>query len=334
MNVLTTKGWEDYALLDSGGGKRLERFGSYVLVRPDPQCIWSPTLPAADWEKADAVFEKKSDGKEGWIRKSAVPERWLMKYKDLSFYAKLSPFKHTGVFPEQHLMWDWMSSVILPARLSGGSANEGSHKIDSSLSVQNDEKEIAALPSIARHENNTKELGTKHQINVLNLFGYTGIASLAAAVAGAKVTHVDASHPTIGWARENQEASGLTDKPIRWIPDDCVKFVAREVKRGVRYDGIIMDPPIFGHGPDGERWEFFDSFPHLLTLCKQVLTEKPLFIIINAYAISASSIMLENILQDTMRELGGEIESGELALEEESGRLLSTGIFARWVATQ
>lgn len=286
VHVLITKGWDDYALLDSGNGKRLERFGTYRLVRPDPQCIWEPHLTEEEWGKADAVFVKGENGKEEWIRKTAVPHKWLMKYKDISFYAKLSPFKHTGVFPEQHLMWDFITQKI-------GQANR--------------------------------------EVNILNLFGYTGIASLVSASAGAKVTHVDASYPTIGWARENADVSGLSDKPIRWIMDDCVKYVRREVKRGVRYDGIIMDPPVFGHGPEGERWEFFANFPPLLNLCREVLSEKPLFLVINAYAISASSIMLENIVKDLMKNFHGTVDSGELALQEEaSERLLSTGIFCRW----
>jgi 23S rRNA (cytosine1962-C5)-methyltransferase len=168
---------------------------------------------------------------------------------------------------------------------------------------------------------------------VLNLFGYTGIASLAAASAGAEVTHIDASYPTIGWARENQKLSGLESKPIRWILDDCLKFVEREVRRGNKYEGIIMDPPVYGHGPKGEKWDFNISFPQLLNLCIKLLSSQKSFLIINAYAVSASSVMLENILQDFFKE--GTIESGELALEEsESKRKLSTGIFARWSATR
>ena len=286
MTILSTAGWQDYELLDSGNGHRLERFGEFTLVRPDPQIIWKPSLPQTIWDKADAIFEKTSGDKGNWKTQKNIPERWLMKYKDLRFYAKLSPFKHTGIFPEQSLQWDWMQERL-------------------------------------RSTNRTQ--------NVLNLFGYTGIASIAAAQAGAKVTHIDASYPTIGWARENQKASGLEDKPIRWILDDAIKFCNREIKRGVKYDGIIMDPPIYGHGPKGERWSFNESFPSLLEICSQILTEQPNFIIINAYAISASAIMLKNVLNDFMKSFGGSIEIGELALQEKSaGRLLSTGIFARW----
>ncbi|MGH7203366.1 MAG: class I SAM-dependent rRNA methyltransferase [Candidatus Levyibacteriota bacterium] len=299
MKILSTPGWDEYALLDSGEGMRLERFGTYRLVRPDPQIIWKPRLSPAEWEKADALYDGE---KKKWINKKHVPEKWLMHYKDLSFYAKLSPFKHTGVFPEQMLQWEFISSVI------------------TSRAKQSRSKEIASSSSTPRND-----------VKILNLFGYTGIASLIAAHAGASVTHIDASRPTIGWARENQTASNLTDKPIRWILDDAMKFVQREVKRGVVYDGIIMDPPIYGHGPGGEKWDFNDSFPKLLSLCKSILSKQPLFILVNAYAISASCLMLENVLNDYVSDLGGTIEVGELALEEQSAkRLLSTGIFARW----
>lgn len=279
MIVLSTSGWSDYKLLDSGGGQRFEQFGKYKLIRPDPQIIWKSHLPKSEWEKADAVFEDE------WIS-ADVPDKWLMQYKDLSFYAKLTPFKHTGVFPEQCLQWDWMRAKIKSAK--------------------------------------------KH-VNVLNLFGYTGIATLACAAEGAKVTHLDASHPAVSWARENQAASNLADKPIRWIIDDALKFTGREIKRGIKYDGILMDPPIYGHGPNGERWDFNKDFPDLLNNCRQILSDTPLFILVNAYAISSSALMLENVLQDITEGLGGQIECGELAIKEQSSdRLLSTGIFGRW----
>lgn len=293
MKILSTPGWEEYELLDTGDGHRLERFGKYILVRPDPQIIWKPHLPQSEWLKADAIFQKN---KEQWQNRNHVPPKWLMQYENLAFYAELSPFKHTGVFPEQMLQWEWMKQKL---------NSQNSH-------LKNSEK----------------------QLKILNLFAYTGIASLVCAEAGAAVTHVDASRPTIGWAKQNQLASKLANKPIRWILDDASKFVEREIKRGVRYDGIIMDPPIYGHGPKGEKWNFNTSFPRLLELCRRVLSDKPLFVLINAYAISASSLMLENVLQDFAKNLGGEIEAGELALEEKgSKRLLSTGIFARWSRT-
>jgi 23S rRNA (cytosine1962-C5)-methyltransferase len=293
MTVLSTQGWNEYELLDSGEGYRLERFGEYRLARPDPQAIWKKHLDQTEWLRVDAIFQKADDGKEKWIFKEKVPAKWLMRYKDISFFASLSPFKHTGVFPEQIMQWDWIDKKI--------------------------KSEILNLKS------------KEEKPNILNLFAYTGIASLVCAQAGAKVTHVDASKPTISWARENQMASSLQDKPIRWILDDAIKFTKREVKRGIRYDGIIMDPPVYGHGPNGERWDFKESFPQLLEVCKEVLSVNPLFILINAYAISSSALMLENVLKDMMKDLGGQVEVGELALQEKnSDRLLSTGIFGRW----
>lgn len=283
MTILQTAGWKDYELIDTGDGYRLERFGKYRLVRPDPQIIWKPKLMKKEWDSADAIFDKKT---EKWQNKNNVPAKWLLQYENLSSFAELSPFKHTGLFPEQVLQWNWMQD---------------------------------------------KMQATNRSLNVLNLFAYTGIATLVAAANGARVTHVDASKPTIKWAKANQEASNLSDKPIRWILDDAVKFVQREIKRGVTYDGIIMDPPVYGHGPNGEKWNFYTSFPYLLELCRQVLSDKPVFLIVNTYAISASALMLENCLKDFSAGIGGKIEVGELALQEKSaGRLLSTGIFGRW----
>jgi 23S rRNA (cytosine1962-C5)-methyltransferase len=286
MLILKTSGFDDYELLDSGNGQRLERFGKYVLQRPDPQAIWNKLLPSSVWSSADAVYEKLGNNKGHWINKNNIPERWLMKYKELSFYAELTPFKHTGVFPEQSLQWDFIQEKISKA---------------------------------------------SRPVKVLNLFAYTGIASLAAASAGASVTHLDASRPMIGYAKDNQTASNLSDKPIRWILDDALKFTGREIKRENKYDAIIMDPPIYGHGPGGERWDFNEHFPLLLKNCRQILTDNPLFIVVNAYAISSSALMLENVLNDYLKELSGTIEVGELALEEKANkRVLSTGIFARW----
>jgi 23S rRNA (cytosine1962-C5)-methyltransferase len=286
MTILTSPGWDDYELLDSGYGFRLERFGKYRLVRPDPQIIWKTRLSLQDWKNVDARFDPE---KKQWILNQTMPEKWLMHYAGVSFYAKLSPFKHTGVFPEQILQWEWIKKKI---------------------------KDADKKPA---------------DIKILNLFGYTGIASLVCASLGASVAHIDASRPTLGWARENQAVSNLSDRPIRWILDDAMKFVQREVKRGVKYDGILMDPPIYGHGPGGETWDFNESFPKLLALCRKVVTQKPLFILINAYASSSSSVMLENVLNDYVSDMEGTIESGELALIEKSGgRLLSTGIFTRW----
>lgn len=278
MNLLTTLGFPDYELIDTGDGKRLERFGAYRLVRPDPQSIWKPSLDVSEWDKADAVFESDK-----WVKKSGIPDKWLMKWKDISFYAKLTPFKHTGVFPEQSIHWEFIQDKVKNAN---------------------------------------------RKINVLNLFAYTGIASLVAAESGAKITHLDASKPTIAWAKENQEASGLENKPIRWILDDAIKFTAREIKRGNKYDTIIMDPPVYGHGPSGEIWDFSKSLPTLLANCSKIISDKPLFLIINGYAVSTSSETLKNIVHSFFPNM--KVESGELGIEEKSEkRILSTGIFVR-----
>lgn len=271
---------KDYELIDSGDGRRLERFGKYILDRPDPQIIWKKTLPEEEWKKADAIF------RDGWQNRN-VPPKWQMEYNGVKFWAKLAPFKHTGVFPEQAGQWDYINNQIIKS--------------------------------------------TNLQINVLNLFAYTGIATLFAAKAGAKVTHVDASRPAITWANENRDLNGMQGAAIRWIVDDALKFSAREIKRGIKYDAIIMDPPIYGHAPNGTPWDFNKDFPKLLENCKQILSTKPLFVLVNAYAISSSSITLANTLQGYFGNLSGKIENGELTLKEKSGgRLLSTGIWAKW----
>lgn len=286
MEILIAKPWEDYMLLDSGRGKRLEKFGPYTLVRPDPQAIWQQKLPETTWHHADAVFEKNAK-QDPWQYNKTLPKKWLMQFEDLSFWVQPTSFKHMGVFPEQSVHWQWLQKKITSAQ---------------------------------------------RPVTVLNLFGYTGIATLAAAAAGAAITHVDASKPSITWARENQKASKLLDKQIRWIPDDVLTFMRREIRRGNTYDAIIMDPPIYGHGLKGEVWHFHEQFPQLLELAKTLLSKDPLFILANAYAISSSALMLQNLFTDFFETLGGNITSGELAIEERSGRLFSTGIFSRWEA--
>lgn len=278
MQILRTKGWEEYELLDSGDGLRLERFGKYILSKPDPQAIWQKSLDQKEWEKADAAYEEG-----GWRRATSFPEKWKMGYKQVNFYVRLTSFKHAGVFPEQHLHWDFIQD----------------------------------------------SLSNKRGANVLNLFGYTGVASLVAAANGASVTHVDASRPAITWARENQELSNLSDRPIRWIIDDAMEYVEREVRRGKKYDGILMDPPIYGHGPTGKIWNFEKSFPDLVRASSKLLSDNPLFFIVNAYAISSSALMLENVLKDHL--VQGKYHTGELVLEEsKNSRPLSTGIYSRW----
>lgn len=283
MELLTTSGWDNYKLLDTGNSQRLEKWGPYTLIRPDPQTIWKPSLGKSEWEKADAVFEKNIK-QEGWVN-NKIPDQWEITYKDLILLARLTPFKHTGIFPEQTLQWDFIQEKIKKAN---------------------------------------------REVSVLNLFAYTGGASLAAAKENAKVTHVDASRPSIGWAKQNQEVSHLLDKPIRYILEDVISFTKREIKRGKKYDAIIMDPPVYGHGPHGERWDFYKDMPTLLNQCKELLSTTPLFFIVNAYAISASSLLLKNVMSDLLGDLKGVIQAGELGLQEQSGRVLSTGIFARF----
>lgn len=281
--------WSDYALLDSGEGAKLERFGRYTLVRPEQQAIWHRRLPAARWEAADAIFEKGAGESGAWNRRRPVPDRWPMQFAGLRFWARLTGFRHTGVFPEQAVHWRWITQLI----------------------------ERAGRP-----------------IRLLDLFGYTALTSLFAARAGAQVTYVDASRPALTWARENQEIAGLSEAPIRWLLDDAIKFVRREVRRGSTYDALVMDPPVFGRGPRGEIWRFSESLPILLDLCKQVLSERPLFVLINAYAIEVSSMTLANLLGDLMEGRGGQIEAGELGLAEQvAARILPAGMYARWTAS-
>lgn len=290
LQIVTSTGWQDYQLLDSGAGEKLEKFGEFTLVRPDPQILWEPALPKQEWNKADAYFQRSFEDKGDWRKRQPMPEEWPVHWGDMTVLAKLSPFKHTGIFPEQSGHWQWFRE-LLEAK---------------------------------------KQRQPDYQPHILNLFAYTGIASCVVAKTGAKITHVDASRSAIGWAKKNQVTSGLDERSIRWILDDVMTFVGREVSRGVKYDGIIMDPPVYGHGPNGERWEFKKSLPELLALCQQILVDNPLFILINAYAVSTSAITLGNILEDVMAEKKGEVSIGELALEQTNQRLLSTGIWARW----
>lgn len=289
FTLLSSPDWTDYELIDSGAGSKLERFGSYRFVRPEPQAIWQPTLGEREWRQADAVFRTDGETEGGrWAFNREIEPQWVMRYKGLSFWAQPTPFRHMGVFPEQANQWDWVRSKV----------------------------EAARRPP-----------------RVLNLFGYTGIASLAAASAGAAVTHVDASKKTIGWARENQALSGLAERPIRWILDDALKFVRREVRRGAQYDGFIIDPPPFGRGPKGEIWRIDDGLPELLRECRQLMSDEPLFVVLTAYAIRFSALSLYYLLGESVADFGGTLAGGEAVLaEQRTGRLLSTAIFARWSA--
>jgi 23S rRNA (cytosine1962-C5)-methyltransferase len=290
LTLLTPDAWIDYELLDSGRGQKLERFGSYIFIRPEPQAIWMPALDKQQWDSADAVFQPTREESGGvWNFKHSIEPSWIMRRKDLTFKVQTTSGRHLGVFPEQAVHWDWIAEQT---------------------------------------RNSTRPL------HILSLFGYTGLACMAAAQAGAKVTYVDASKKAMEWARQNQSLSSLTNRPIRWLLDDAIKFVQREARRGVQYDGMILDPPKFGRGPKGEIWEFFDLFPKLLEACQAVLSPKPHFIVITAYAIRASALCLHFGLQDMMADYGGTIESGELLLKEKSAnRSISTAIFTRWLFT-
>ena len=285
--ILTTPVSDEYELLDSGDGEKLERYGEVVVARPDPQSLWNKNLPESEWKKADAYFKRASTDA-NWSVRRELPERWSISLAGLKFWIKLSAFKHTGIFPEQVGNWNWIREKIEQAKRT-------------------------------------------EPIRVLNLFGYTGGASLAAAQAGAEVVHVDGSKSAIGWARDNAALSGLAEKPVRWILDDAQKFVAREIKRGKKYDGIIMDPPAFGHGAEGEVWKIEEDLLPLLESCRQILSNQPLFFIINGYASGYSALAYQNSLGDLMKSFGGHVEIGELTIgEKNSQRLLPAGIFARW----
>ncbi len=291
--ILITKPQMEYELLDSGEGEKLERFGNVILSRPDPQALWRKNLDEKEWKKALGNFSR--EGKEGsWNIKEGMPDKWNINFAHLTFKIKPTPFKHTGIFPEQMPNWEWVREVI-------------KKKKDS---VKGD---------------------AESEIEVLNLFGYTGGATLACAQAGAKVVHVDSSKGAITWARENAELSELGEKPIRWIQEDARLFVEREIKRGRKYDGIIMDPPAFGHGANKEVWKIEENFLPFIENCFELLKEKPLFFIVNGYAAGYSRIAYENNLLALKKKYGGIIETGELTIEEKgSKRLLPCGIFARW----
>lgn len=280
MQILYPNNLPDHSLLDSGNGRKLERFAGYLISRPEPGAIWDKKLSAADWNQAQAVFIET--GK--WRQVTPPPRPWLFRHKDLTMELKLTPYKHTGIFPEQAVNWDWCSELI---------------------------KNCSSQP------------------NVLNLFAYTGGATLAAAAAGAKVCHVDSSKPAVSWAKRNQELSGLSDKPIRWMVDDCLKFAEREVKRGIKYDAIIMDPPAFGRDTSGKTFKFDRDVPRLVKLCRKLLPEKPLFFLINAYNIAHSPQTLKNLLADFMPQQ--RIDFGELHLKHEyNDKTLPCSVYARY----
>ena len=289
--ILKTRKQKEYELIDSGNGEKLERYGSYFLNRPDPEALWEKRKDSTIWGKAELKFVRNGT-KTKWITKEGTPRNWNISYGDLNFSIRPTSFKHTGLFPEQLPNWEWTAKLI-----------------------KNEELRI---------KNNQK-------ISVLNLFAYTGGATLACAKAGAEVCHVDGSKTAVEWARVNAELSGLKNAPIRWIVEDVLVFLKREIKRGRRYDAIIMDPPSFGHGPKDELWKIEVSFLELMKLCSEILSEEPLFLLINGYTAGYSAIAYENNLKDMMKNYKGNIEIGELVIEEsDSDRLLPCGIFARW----
>ncbi len=278
--------WEDYELLDASDGERLERWGSYILRRPDPQIIWKNSAEHKNWNKADAVYKRSAKGGGEWT-KNKLPELWTISYGNLKFNLKPMGFKHTGLFPEQAANWDWFSALIKKAN---------------------------------------------RPIKVLNLFAYTGGATLAAAAAGAAVVHVDASKGMVAQAKSNAQISGLGDAHIRYIVDDCKKFVEREIRRGNKYDAIIMDPPSYGRGPSGEIWKIEDSVHELVSLASQILSDAPLFFLINSYTTGLSPAAMQYILGLTVvTKFGGTVESGELGLPTtQTGFCIPCGASARW----
>jgi 23S rRNA (cytosine1962-C5)-methyltransferase len=296
LTIAKTIGSAGYELLDSGDGEKLERYGAVVLSRPDPQALWPKHLEVSEWDRAQAVFSRDASAAK-WEFRGHVPERWEVELSGLKFFVRPSSFKHTGLFPEHVANWEWMGDKI---------------------------KNQTRLPD-------GQESKMKNEVNILNLFGYTGGATLACAQAGASVCHVDGSKVAVAWARDNAALSGLHEKPIRWIVEDVLVFVKRELKRGHRYDGIIMDPPAFGHGPNKEMWRIEENFLPLMDLCKELLTPEPLFFLVNGYASGYSAIAYGNNIADLEKKFGGKMELGELTIEEsQSGRLLPCGIFARW----
>jgi 23S rRNA (cytosine1962-C5)-methyltransferase len=290
--ILETRPTADYALIDSGNGRKLERYGPYLIERPEGQAIWQPALAASEWAKADAVFtgNTEEEGMGRWqFPKRPLGETWPLQHDGMPFLGRFTSFRHVGVFPEQAAHWAYVQELIRAA---------------------------------------------SRPVKVLNLFGYTGIATLLAARAGAEVTHVDASKKAVGWARGNQAISGLIDKPIRWIVEDAMKFVLREERRGNGYDIILLDPPQFGRGPNGEIWQLFEHLPAMAQACRAIVTPNPLAVILTAYSIRASFFAIHELMRDTFTGLGGRIDSGELIIrEKQAGRALSTSLFSRWAAT-
>lgn len=283
--------WKDYEVIDTSKGEKLERWGDYILLRPDPQVIWDTPTKAKEWKKLNGHYHRSSKGGGEW-EFFHLPKEWEIQYRDLNFRLKPFSFKHTGLFPEQAVNWDWCRDKILDA----------------------------------------KNKNPNREIKVLNLFAYTGGATISAAAAGAKVTHVDASKGMVTWAKENAVASGLVDAPIRWLVDDCVKFVEREIRRGNKYDGIIMDPPSYGRGPKGEIWKIEESVFPFMQLAAQLLSEDALFYLINSYTTGLQPAVLSYMLSTIIKsQRGGVVEAEEIGLPvRENGLVLPCGASGRW----
>ena len=284
MNIANE--WKDYEIIDMANGEKLERWGNIKLIRPDPQIIWKNKSFPNEWKNANAKYNRSNTGGGAWEYKKRLPESWQVKYKNLTFNIKPMGFKHTGLFPEQAVNWDWMINKIQQS---------------------------------------------KRNIKVLNLFAYTGGATVACLSAGASVCHVDSSKGMTTWAKENVESSGLREKPVRFIIDDVVKFVQREIRRGNKYDAIVMDPPSYGRGKNGEVWQFENNIADLVELCMQVLSDDPLFFLINSYTTGISSRVLANLLELNMKNHKGKITSGEIGLPMKNSNLvLPCGIYGIW----
>ena len=280
--------WKEYEIIDCSKGEKLERWGDYILLRPDPQVLWDLPRKNPAWKKLNGYYHRSNKGGGEW-EFFDLPKQWSINYKDLTFHLKPFTFKHTGLFPEQAVNWDWFSEKIRNAN---------------------------------------------REIKVLNLFAYTGGATLAAAKAGAKVTHVDASKGMVTWGKENAVASGLEDAPIRWLVDDCVKFVEREIRRGNHYDGIIMDPPSYGRGPKGEIWKLEEKIHPFIALASQLLSDNPLFFLVNSYTTGlAPAVLTYMISTEVGKKFGGHVESLEIGLPvKETGLILPCGASGRWSA--
>lgn len=286
---MRTSQWKDYELIDTSSGEKLERWGSVVLIRPDPQIIWETPKKNPLWREADAHYLRSSEGGGHWETQKPVPPAWKIQYADLTFRVKMMGFKHTGIFPEQAVNWDFAMQKI---RKAG------------------------------------------RPVKVLNLFGYTGAATLACLAAGASVCHVDASKGMVTWAKENAEASGLAGCPVRWLVDDCEKFVRREQRRGNVYDAIIMDPPSYGRGPNGEVWKLEEQLYPLVQMCLPILSQNPLFFLLNSYTTGLSPAVMEYLLGVLLcRKYGGKVSSSEIGLPvTETGLVLPCGSTAIWQA--